>query len=81
MTREVVACRPEDDLRQAQQLMGDRCKSRILCTSEAGQLLGVISLSDIAQLDGSVDAVATLRKVSSREVRSVESAWVVAGRK
>jgi CBS domain-containing protein len=68
MTREVVSCRPEDDLRKAQELMARHQKSRLMCVDDAGQLLGVISLSDLAQHEEG--ASSTLRSVSEREVRA-----------
>lgn len=68
MTSEVVACRPEDDLEYARELMAQRHKSRIMCVSRAGRLEGIISLSDIAQRDERSGA-ATLRQVSEREAR------------
>jgi CBS domain-containing protein len=49
LTREVVACRPEDDLRRAEELMAQHQKSRIMCVDDTGALVGVISLSDIAR--------------------------------
>src|SRR5262245_15465959 len=49
MTPEIIACRPKDDIRKAQELMAEHQKSRMLCLDEAGHLVGVISLSDIAQ--------------------------------
>jgi CBS domain-containing protein len=69
MTREVVACPPEEDLRKAQELMSKHHKSRILCVDANGLLVGVISLSDIAQSSGG-EAVKTLRQVSEREARA-----------
>jgi CBS domain-containing protein len=70
MTREVVACRPEDDVRRAEKLMGDNQKSRIVCTDEQGRLLGVISLSDIAQHENEQQRIAdTMRRVTTREAR------------
>ncbi len=66
MTREIVACKPEDDVRKAQQLMAGHRKSRIMCLGTSGRLEGIISLSDIAQID---DAAGTLREVSAREAR------------
>jgi hypothetical protein len=50
--------------------MGQYRKSRLLCCESDGRLVGVISLSDIAAcLDAEVTA-ATLRKITSREVRA-----------
>jgi CBS domain-containing protein len=70
MTREVVACRPDDDIRDAEKLMAEHHKSRILCVDEDGRLAGVISLSDIAQHERSGRVAETLREVSEREVRT-----------
>jgi CBS domain-containing protein len=70
LTREVVACRPEDDLRKAEELMGRNQKSRIMCVDGEGRLVGVISLSDIAQKENGAKAAQTLRKVSEREARA-----------
>jgi CBS-domain-containing membrane protein len=69
MTREVVACRPSDDVVKAEELMMKHHKSRMICVDESGRLAGVISLSDIAQHQGDGGA-RTLREVSSREVRT-----------
>jgi len=68
MSLQVIACRPEDDLSYARELMAQNQKSRIMCINSEGRLEGVISLSDIAQLDDSAGA-ATLRHVSGREAR------------
>ena len=68
MTHEIIACRPEDDLSYARELMAQHQKSRIMCISRSGRLEGVISLSDLAQLDEQAGAD-TLRQVSSREAR------------
>jgi CBS domain-containing protein len=70
MTREVVACRPDDDLVRAQDLMAENHKSRIMCLDPGGHLVGVISLSDIAQQGDPHRAGQTLRGVSEREARA-----------
>jgi len=69
MTREVVACRPQDDMQKAEQLMMQKHKSRIMVLDDAGRLVGVISLSDIAQHEDSARAFDMLRQISEREVR------------
>jgi CBS domain-containing protein len=69
MTREVVACRPQDDIDEAKELMAEHLKSRIMCVDDDGTLVGVISLSDIARLQGD-GASRTLREVTRREARS-----------
>jgi CBS domain-containing protein len=69
MTKEVVACRPGDDITRAQQLMSQHHKSRMLCIDDGGQLVGVISLSDLAQAGDGSNAVSTMRAISEREAR------------
>jgi CBS domain-containing protein len=66
MSKDVVACRPGDELEIAARLMETNHKSRIMCIDISGRLVGIISLSDLAQLDGS-RAVGALREVSVRE--------------
>jgi CBS domain-containing protein len=68
MSREVVACRPSEDTREALRLMAENHKSRIMCCDEDGAIVGVISLSDIAQHEKG--ALETLRQVSEREVHA-----------
>jgi CBS-domain-containing membrane protein len=71
MTREVVSCKPSDDVRHAEELLAKHKKSRIMCIDDAGKLVGVISLSDIAQRDQGDRYVAqTLRHVTQREATS-----------
>lgn len=70
MTKEVVSCRPQDDLQRAEQLMAQKHKSRIMCIDDNGRLVGIISLSDIAQHVDGARALETLRQVSEREVRA-----------
>jgi CBS domain-containing protein len=69
MTRELVACGPEDDVAVAEQLMGGYQKSRMVVTDAQGHLLGVISLSDIAQSEPGRRVAKTLREVAAREFR------------
>jgi CBS domain-containing protein len=69
MTHEVVGCRESDDVRRAEELMGLYQKSRIVCLDEADVLVGVISLSDIAQHESNPRLAQTMREVTGREVR------------
>lgn len=68
MTAEVVACEPDDDICDAAELMADHRKSRIMCVGRDGRLVGIISLSDIAQFDG-VHAAITLNEIGRHESR------------
>lgn len=69
MSRDIVACRPTDDLQLAQELMAQHRKSRILCIDDENHLVGLISLSDIAVRGDGLGATRTLRQVAAREVR------------
>lgn len=70
MSKEVIACKPGDDLQKAQDLMAKHHKSRIMCLDDNGVLVGVISLSDVAQLGNAAAASQLLQQVSEREVRA-----------
>jgi CBS domain-containing protein len=73
MTADCVACRPEDDVATAAGAMAEHQKSRIMCLDDDGRLVGVISLSDIAQR-GDDSASATLRQVAHREAKPAQMA-------
>jgi CBS domain-containing protein len=67
MSTPVVACRPGDDLRIAEALMAHHQKWRIVCVADDGQLAGVISLVDIAQVEDEAHIVRLLRAVAARD--------------
>jgi CBS domain-containing protein len=66
MTRDVIACSPDDEIDAAEDLMAENQVSRVMCIDDDEQLVGVISLSDVAQMDGT-HAARTLEQVSARE--------------
>jgi CBS domain-containing protein len=70
MSPGVIACAPEDELRVASSLMKQHRKSRIVVIDDGGELVGVISLVDIAALDSQRHAARTLRGILTREYRS-----------
>ncbi len=65
MTRDVVSCRLGDDVRDAERLMRDHRKSRIMVCDEDGKLKGVISLADLADVESEEAAGETLQQVKS----------------
>jgi CBS domain-containing protein len=67
MTRQVVACHPDDELTLAERLMGQRQISRMVIIDDNGKLAGVISLSDVAEHEPARRAARTLRAVAARE--------------
>lgn len=69
MTLEVVTIPASADLSEAGQLMGQRQKSRLMCVNDQGKLVGVISLSDLAEASFD-EAAKTLRRVADREVHA-----------
>ena len=48
MTQEVIACREDDDVRDAARLMEEKQVRRILVLSREGDLRGIVSLGDLA---------------------------------
>jgi CBS domain-containing protein len=69
MTNEIISCRAEDDVDRAAELMGKHQKSRMLVVDDQKHLVGVISLSDVAQKSSDKNAAKTMRDVSQRESR------------
>jgi CBS domain-containing protein len=67
MTRQVVACRPDDPLSVADDLMAQNQVSRLIVTDSEGVLKGVISLSDLIEHEAGGRAARTLRAVAARE--------------
>ena len=57
MSLEPVTCRGTDELSHAEDLMIAHQKSRILITTNDGLLQGVLSLSDLVQLAGSMNSL------------------------
>jgi CBS domain-containing protein len=65
MTRDVVSCQLGDDVIDAEQLMREHRKSRIMVCDEAGKLKGVVSLQDLAQRESDESLGETLQQVKS----------------
>ena len=67
MTRGAVTCLEADGLDVAEARMSAYHKSRIVVVAPDGRLVGVISLSDIAQAEDDTHAAATLRGITGPE--------------
>ena len=65
MTRDVIACRIGDDLKDAERLMRDHRTSRVMICDEGGKLRGVISLQDVAEGESEHAVGETVRDVKS----------------
>lgn len=69
MTLETISCGPDDDIEVAEKRMASEHKSRILVRDDDGAVVGVISLSDIAQGEQDEKRVgSTLKRIAEREV-------------
>jgi CBS domain-containing protein len=69
MSREVVTCSDRDDVREVERAMRQRQVRRVPVTDEAGKLLGMITINDIARAahEGklpSADVASTLAAIS-----------------
>jgi CBS domain-containing protein len=67
MTEEVITCSPDDDVERAEALMRVNQKARLVCLDEAGEVVGVISMSDLAQYDEEGRAGDVMADVTERE--------------
>lgn len=65
MTRDVVACRIGDDVKDAERLMREHRRSRVMVCDEDGKLIGVISLADVADAESERTVGETLQEVKS----------------
>ncbi|HEX9241753.1 MAG TPA: CBS domain-containing protein [Anaeromyxobacter sp.] len=65
MTRDVISCRTGDDAEEVARLMRTHRKSRVMVCDESDQLVGVVSLHDIAEAESDEEAGETLQEVKS----------------
>ena len=72
MSRPVVACRPYDPVARVERLMTSHKTARIVVTDEECRLLGVVSVTDLAQHEEPLRTARLLQKLSGRAFR-VES--------
>lgn len=66
MTRDVIACRPTDTVEHAERKMRERRITRLVVVDD-GELVGVLSLSDIAQYDAPGRVGRTLQAIAERK--------------
>jgi CBS domain-containing protein len=67
MTRQVVTCRPDDDLEKVSDLMAEKQIRRIPVINEKGAILGIVSMADVAHSPRSAAEVGeALHDVSER---------------
>lgn len=67
-----LTCLPDDDVHELEQRMAESRKSRALVNEADGSLIGVISLSDIAQREPSAARTGRLlREMTRRQLMSI----------
>jgi CBS domain-containing protein len=68
MSTRVVACKPEEDLHRAEELMRQYRINRVVVVGDDGRVAGVVSISDVAQNAREDEAGRLYADVSGREV-------------
>lgn len=69
MTTDLVTCRIDDELSVAEARMIEHCKWRLLVVNEQGQLMGILTLVDLAHAAGPFKAGLLLRHLVDRDYR------------
>lgn len=67
MSPDVIACRPSDSLHHAEELMISMRVARVVITDPHGILVGLVSLSDVAQYESAHRTAETLQRITSRK--------------
>jgi CBS domain-containing protein len=71
MTRQVVTCRPEDDVERAADIMAEKQIRRLPVVNDKGLLVGIVSLADISQSSrSSAEVGEALHDISERTPES-----------
>jgi len=73
MSEDVQTCREDDNLADAAALMGSHQLRRLPVLNDAGRLVGILSLGDVAQDYGAKKVGQTLEEISA-EPRSISDA-------
>jgi len=73
MSRQVLACRPDDPPTVAEDLMAQNQVARLVVLDDEGRLAGVISLSDLVAYEPARRVARTLRALSAREAARLPS--------
>ncbi|MGH7905295.1 MAG: CBS domain-containing protein [Candidatus Binataceae bacterium] len=64
MTNKVVSCHSEDDVKQAAHTMAENQIRRLPVIDGKGEIIGIVSLGDIAESDSQLNDSKTLRDIS-----------------
>jgi CBS domain-containing protein len=67
MSEEIVTCHPSVDLKEVERLMGAHQVNRVLVVDDDGRLAGVISLTDLAQVEDARKVGQMFGDISGRE--------------
>lgn len=69
MTKDVATCQFDDEVSQAARRMSRREVSRLVVLDAADEMVGILSLSDLAQAMPEREMADTLRRISDRAAR------------
>ena len=64
MTREIITCKPEDSLQQAEELMQDWQLRRLPVVDDKGNLIGILTLAKVARTESPEIAGKVIKGVS-----------------
>ena len=67
MSAPAVSCLVTSDIRDAEELMAQERKSRLVITEPSGRLIGVVSLADLVEHADGKQALRTVKAVLSRD--------------
>ena len=70
MTDEVVSCHPSADIKEVERLMRAHQVNRVVVIDDDASLAGVVSLSDLAQIEDARKVGQMFGDISGREVIS-----------
>ena len=70
MSHESVTCRDTDEVEQAEAVMAEHHKSRLMVVDDDGRLVGVLSLADLLTAAADLRALETLQRIAEREARA-----------
>jgi CBS domain-containing protein len=69
MSRRPIACKKDDPIERAEELMAQHGVHRVLVLDDTGTLAGVLTLADIAQCEEPIRLARLVRAVSAHDYR------------
>lgn len=79
MTKEVVTCRPEDSLQDAEQIMHDRQLRRLPIVDGKGELVGYLTTAKVARNESNAQVGRVLKGISQPHAPAPMASYGVSG--